>query len=429
MFGRTCLANAKRGATMLEALNKARDEIVELTQQLIRIRSFTGDERELAELILSRLREFEVDEAFIDGIGNVIGVIYGNVAGPSILLNGHLDVVPEGNRANWKGYDPFGGEIDDSGNIHGRGASDLKGGLAVQLCAMKLVQALKKKGLPLKGQLIFSAVVHEEAAEMFGMEYLCLKTLPEKQLNVDLVFLCEPTGLNVVLGQRGKVELVVKTMGRTAHSSRPEAGINALEKMIPVLKFIFNDMSHGFKTHELLGTCSVTVTNLVCRPGTLSIIPDECEISIDRRYMPGQDVDDLVQEFKDLFAEIQKRDPQFQASVYPRTFVERSYTGYEKEVRKYHPPWITDVAHPFVQKTLKALKSVGQQPKIDYWKFGTDGSMTAGLMGIPTIGYSGTEERYAHTPDEIVNIDMMMKSLEGYCAIIKELLGLNGKSL
>ena len=186
---------------MFEAVKKVRDELVELTQQLIRIRSFTGDERELAELILRKLREFDVDEAFIDRIGNVIGVVYGDVAGPSILLNGHLDVVPEGNRGNWKGYDPFGGEIDSSGNIHGRGAADLKGGLAVQLCAMKLVQALKNKGLPLRGQLIFSAVVHEEAAEMFGMEYLCQKTLPEKQLAVDLVFLCEPTGLNVVLGQ------------------------------------------------------------------------------------------------------------------------------------------------------------------------------------------------------------------------------------
>lgn len=81
---------------MFEAVKKVRDELVELTQQLIRIRSFTGDERELAELILRKLREFDVDEAFIDRIGNVIGVVYGDVAGPSILLNGHLDVVPEG---------------------------------------------------------------------------------------------------------------------------------------------------------------------------------------------------------------------------------------------------------------------------------------------------------------------------------------------
>ena len=65
-----------------------------------------------------------------------------------------------------------------------------------------------------------------------------------------------------------------------------------------------------------------------------------------------------------------------------RKLVERSYTGYEKEVQKYHPPWITDEGHPFVKKTLRALKKIGQNPEIKYWKFGTDGSMTSALMGI-----------------------------------------------
>jgi acetylornithine deacetylase/succinyl-diaminopimelate desuccinylase-like protein len=257
---------------------------------------------------------------------------------------------------------------------------------------------------------------------MMGMEYLCKETLPKKRLNCDVVFLCEPTGLNVVLGQRGKVEISVKTKGRTAHSSIPEAGVNALEKMIPVLEYVFGCAKKKLKNHELFGNSSITVTNLVCHPGTLSIIPDECEISIDRRYMPNQKIDDLIQEFETLFVKIREKDPEFQAAVCPRKLVETSYTGYQKEVIKYHPPWITDANHPFAVKTMAALKKVGQSPEISYWKFGTDGSMTAALLGIPTIGYSGTEEKYAHTPDEMVNIEMMVKSLEGYYAIIEEIL-------
>ncbi len=198
-----------------------------------------------------------------------------------------------------------------------------------------------------------------------------------------------------MLGQRGKVEIVVQTKGKTAHSSIPQAGINALEKMMPVLDHVFRKMSNNMSIHPLLGESSVTVTNLVCRPGALSIIPDECEISVDRRYMPGENVEELLEEFGLLFEEIKKDDPQFQASVCVRKMVERSYTGYEKEVQKYHPPWITDEGHPLVQKTLLALRKIGQHPKIKYWKFGTDGSMTSALMGIPTIGYSGTEERFA----------------------------------
>jgi len=409
---------------MLKAVSDIREEVVRFTQDIIKIKSFTGEEGELAECILQKLSEFGMDEAFIDGIGNVVGVIRGHAAGTRVMLNGHLDVVPAGNPDNWHGFDPFGGEIDTDGNIRGRGAADLKGGLSVQLYTMKLVKELKDRGFKLNGDLIFSAVVNEEAATMFGMEYLCRKTLPERNLAFDFVLLCEPTALNVALGQRGKVELVVKTKGRTAHSSVPKAGINALEKMVPVLDHIFNHMSKNTTPHKLLGENSVTVTNLVCRPGSLSIIPDECEISIDRRYMPDQTIEDLVKEFEALFDRLKQKDPQFDATVCPRRIKERSYTGYEKEVQKYHPPWLVDEADPLVRKSFKALRAIGQDPRIHYWKFGTDGSMTAGLLGVPTIGYSGTEESFAHTPEERVNIDMMMRSLEGYYAMVTELLGL-----
>jgi len=412
---------------MLRAVADLKEDVVKFTREIVRIQSYTGEEKELAECLLHKMREFGLDEAFIDGIGNVIGIIRGDAAGPTVMLNGHLDIVPAGNIENWEGFDPFGAAIDTDGNIRGRGTADLKGGLSVQLYTMKLLKQLKDDGFRPQGNLIFSAVVHEEAAEMFGMEYLLDETLPEKNLEVDVVFLCEPTGLELVLGQRGKVELVVTTKGRTSHSSNPKAGINALEKMLPVLDYIFNKMNGTATTHELLGDSSATVTNLVCRPGGLSIIPDECEISIDRRYMPDQKVDDLLAEFESLFITLKENDPEFQATVCPRKIIERSYTGYEKEVKKYHPPWIINENDPNVMKSIAALRKIGQNPQIKYWQFGTDGSMTAGLRHIPTIGYSGTEEIYAHTPKEMVNIDMMLNSLEGYHAITTELLGINHK--
>ena len=171
---------------MLKAVADLQEEIVKFTQEIIKIQSFTGAERELADCVLQKLFELKVDEAYIDGIGNVVGLIRGDETGTNVMLNDHLDIVPAGNLENWHGFDPFGGAIDDNGDIRGRGAADLKGGLSVQLHTMKLIKALKDKGLRLLGNLIFSAVVHEEAAEMFGMEYLCKKTLPERNLNIDV---------------------------------------------------------------------------------------------------------------------------------------------------------------------------------------------------------------------------------------------------
>ena len=409
---------------MLPAVSDSKDALVMFTREIIRIQSYTGREQELAACILNKLLEFDLDEAFIDGIGNVVGIINGAPRGPNIMLNGHLDIVPAGNPDNWEGFGPFDAAVDADGNIRGRGAADLKSGLAAQLYTMKLVKMLKDKGIAPKGNLIFSAVVHEEAAEMFGMEYLMTKTLPQKGLEIDFVILCEPTGLDVALGQRGKVELVVTTQGRTAHSSDPKAGVNALEKMLPVLDYIFNAMNHDAAGHRLLGGSCATVTNLICRPGSLSIIPDECEISVDRRYMPDQTIEELLSEFEALFARLRKNDPEFKATVYPRKVNERSYTGYEKEVQKYHPPWIVGEDDPYVQQALAALKKIGQNPQLKYWKFGTDGSMTAGLLKIPTMGYSGAEERYAHTAKEMISIDRLLKSLEGYFAITTQLLGM-----
>ncbi len=407
---------------MFQADESVRNELVELTQAMIRIPSFTGQEKGIADFIAAKLVEYGVDEVFVDAIGNVVGVVKGSRPGPGVVLNGHLDVVPAGNLDNWKGVDPFGGQVDGEGNILGRGACDLKGGLSVQLYAMKLFQRAKNSGVPLNGNLVFTAVVHEEAAEMFGAEYLFKETLPGKGIPCDVVFLCEPTGLDLVLGQRGKVEIVVETFGKTAHSSRPKAGINALEKMMPVLHYVFGQAEANLKHHDLLGSGSITVTNLVCRPGTLSIIPDECEISIDRRYMPEEDISELMGEFQALFESIRKTDPEFRACVHPRKFSETSYTGYRNEVTKFHPPWLTATDHPFARRAMSALRRIGQSPEVRYWKFGTDGSMSAALLGIPTIGYSGTEEKYAHTPEERVSIDMMVKSLEGYHAILADLL-------
>ncbi len=414
---------------MLGPVVALEEELISFTQQIIGIPSLTGEEGALAELVLGKLREFGIDDAFVDGAGNVVGVLRGDRDGPTIMLNSHLDVVPAGKVENWHGYDPFGGAIDPDGNIRGRGAADLKGGLSVQVYTMKLLAALRNRGVPLVGTIILSSVVHEEAAEMLGMEVLMKETLPARGLGCDLVLLCEPSSLRVVLGHRGKVEIVVTTKGKSVHSSTPQLGINALQKMVPVLDRIFNRMGGNLGSHPQLGEGSITVTNLVCRPGTLSIIPDECEISIDRRYMPGETLEDIVSQFEQMFAEIARDDPQFEATARPRKFLETTYTGYQKEVLKYHPPWITDQEHPFVQKTLRALRRVGQAPEIGYWKFGTDGSMSAGLLGIPTIGYSGMEERFAHTSEEQVNIDKMMQSFEGYYAIVTELLGVDAASL
>ena len=113
----------------LKAIEAIKEDLVEFTRKILRIPSLTGKEEKVAKVVLAKLKSFGIDEAWIDEIGNVIGVLRGKGCGPNILLNGHLDVVPAGRLENWR-FDPFGAEIDEKGNIRGRGAADMKGGLS-----------------------------------------------------------------------------------------------------------------------------------------------------------------------------------------------------------------------------------------------------------------------------------------------------------
>jgi putative selenium metabolism hydrolase len=411
---------------MLKVVENTKDSFVDLMKDMISTKSLTCAEGDFAKLLLDRLGKVEgVDECFADGAGNVCAIIRGAGEGPNILLNGHMDAVDEGNLDNWAPYDPYVPSIVD-GKLIGRGISDLKGGLAAQVCAFEAMAAhVVETGKKLPGDLIFLGVVQEEPAEMFGMEYFFNHTMAEKNIKADCVYLCEPSSLDLAIGQRGKVELVVKTYGKCAHSSAPEQGVNALEYMVPVLQDIFSHTGIDLQ-QDNVGTTPITVTNCTVKPGgTLSCIPDECEISVDRRYSPNQTIDDLMAEFEAIFARLKTRWPDFKATVEPRVYEETSYTGYTNKVKKYHPAWATPEDNEFVQKSFKALHALGQNPAAKYWKFGTDGGTTCAIHGIPTIGYSGATESQAHQPKEYVDIEEMYKTYEGYIAMLAEIYGID----
>ena len=413
---------------MLGIVKKYEKEWISFTQEIVKIPSVIGSEGDFADYLLKKLKEIGIKECFIDEAGNVVGVIRGSGSGPNILFNGHLDTVPTGMLSQWTPYGPFDGVIDDKGNIVGLGVSDMKAGLSAHFFAFKAIQeAVSQNKISLPGDIIFSAVVNEESVGMLGMQYLLENTMPKHNLKCDIVYLSEPTSNNLALGHRGKVEIVVKTFGKTAHSSQPKLGINAFEKMLPVADAIFHKMGNNLKSDPVFGESSITITNCLVKPGTLSITPDECEISVDRRYMPGETLEEILEDFNRLFRELNSQDADFKATAEPRMLHETTWTGFKKSSKKYHPPWRVEKDHDFVKKTFAALKSVDQDPKEYYWKGGTDGSMSCALHNIPTIGYSGADVGWAHKPNEQVSISEMLKTIDGYIAIVCSLMNLDLK--
>ena len=413
-----------------ELAAEVKPDVVKFTQKLIQTPSISGEEGPLTELLLAEMEKIGYDEYFRDDQGNIFGIINGTEDGPTIMYNSHMDHVSPGDPANWEGYDPYGGEIDvcevDNQDkdvkemaecIHGRAASDVKAGEATQIYAGALLLKLREMGYKLKGKFMFQGCVQEEPAEMVGMIHLIDKTLPARGLTYDAMVSSEATSLKLYCGHRGRVEYLITVYGRTSHGSAPWLGINAIYKAMPLIAKLKDELYPSLPKDEDLGQASISLNIIECSPGALSIVPDKCMLSIDRRLIPGETAESAMKQIQDIIDELAAKDPEFKADVKVKSALERSYTGMEYDAAKDMAPWKTPKDHSFVKAAAEALEELGQTVKYGYWDFGTDGSKTAGIDRKPTIGYSPMQEQYAHTPYDKVRTDFIEKALAGNAAI------------
>ena len=415
-----------------ELAKEYRPDAVRFIQKLIQTPSTSGEEFAVTELLIAEMKKLGYDEVFRDAQGNIVGMIHGEPGGPTIMYNSHMDHVAPGNPDNWEGYDPYGGLIDvcmvddkhrtkveEAECIHGRAASDVKSGHGFQIYAGAILLKLREMGYKFKGTFMYTGVVQEEPAEMVGMSYLIDTTFKEKGLDYDAMVSSEATSLNLYLGHRGRTEYLITTYGRTSHGSRPHYGINAIYKAIPVIQAIQNELIPNLKADPEgdLENASLSLNIISCSPGALSIVPDQCFLSMDRRTLPGETAESALAELQAILDKVAETDPQFKADVIVKSAVEKSYTGLEFEVPKDMAPWKTPKDHPFTKACARALEAVGQEVTYGYWSFGTDGSKTAGIDRKPTIGYSAMQEQYAHTPFDKCRIDFIEKAIAGNAAI------------
>ncbi|MDR3317838.1 MAG: M20/M25/M40 family metallo-hydrolase, partial [Clostridiales bacterium] len=388
--------------------DKLYPDMIVFAQKLLRTPSISGNESGIADLGIAEMNKLGYDEVFRDRQGNIIGIVRGAEGGPVIMYNSHMDHVSPGDTANWEGYDPYGGLIDvcsvDTADktqkvkaecMHGRAASDVKCGEAVQIYAGGVLALLKKAGIKFKGSFMFTGVVQEEPAEMVGMMHLVNVTLPEHKLTYDAMVSSEATSLKLYLGHRGRIEMLATVTGRTSHGSAPWLGINAVYNAIPLISKIKDELYPSLPKDCDLGQSSIALTIIDCSPGALSIVPDKCRLSLDRRIIPGETTERALAQIKTLIEEIKKTDPEFKAEVRIKGASEISYTGVSYDVEKVMTPWKISPEHAFVKAAASALEAIGQTVKYGYWDFGTDASKTCGIDRKPTIGYSPMQEQYA----------------------------------
>ncbi len=381
--------------------------VIELTRRLVRIPSVNRDgEREAgaAVLVAGVMRGFGWDPVIDEvapGRPNVIARVEGGRPGPTLMFEGHTDVVTEGDRSAWS-VDPFGGEVID-GRLHGRGSADMKGGVAAMIHAVRAVELAG----PFPGAIVV-AVLCDEEGMMSGAKAFVASGHGD---GVDGVIVCEPEGGEVCTTQKGAIRLRVDAQGKMAHGAMPHEGrspIAALALVVAVLGDFEAELQEEHGEHPHLGLPYVTPS--VFSAGSmpqLNVIPRDGVLAIDVRTVPGLDHSALIDR---VHAEL--------ATVSSSTGVDLTLTVIDDR-----PPTETARDHPVVQALVAAHREItGDEPTIGGVPGTTDGTILRRDGGLDVVVYGPGGKWIAHQADEFVELDDLRTSADVYALAALEFL-------
>ncbi len=374
---------------------------------LIRIPGLPGEEGDVARRVREEMEALGLEDIRVDSAGNVIGVARGRGEAPAALLNCHMDVVAEGDHSDWE-VPPFSGEVSD-GFLHGRGAMDIKGPLALQTYA-----AASMIG-EAAGDVIVAHTVLEERGGL-GMKIL----LESGSVDPGVVIIGEATHGDVCIGHRGRAELEVAIGGVAGHASVPAQARNALDLVGDVLAAI-RDLVDQQGSDPVLGRASLIATMIDVLPQSRNVIPDSAVITVDWRILPGDDDESLVARVREAIEARVPAVPQgLSYEVRMASEHQRTYTGLEEDRNLLTPGFLMAEDDPMILAAADAVgRREGEGPAtIRPWQFATDGGWSKGVHGIPTLGFAPGEERFAHTNRERIDVEEARWGFERYPVLI-----------
>ena len=377
-------------------------EMVAFLREMIAIPSESTGEKAVVARVRAEMERVGFDEVKVDGMGNILGRVG---SGKTVIaVDGHLDTVGVGDRSTWT-RDPYQGELKD-GVIYGRGASDQEGGIAAAVHGARIAKEL---GLLGGVQLWVTGSVMEEDCDGLCWQYI----LREKVLQPDVVVITEPTKLGVYRGHRGRMEIEIRTQGRSAHGSAPERGVNAVYRMAPIIADIerLNDRLAD-TADAFLGKGSCTIAAIRSTSPSLCAVADSATIHVDRRLTHGETPESAVQELEALASVTAAG-----ATVSILDYAVPAYTGLTYPTKKFYPTWVFPEEHPAVRAGVAAAtQALGRAPVVGKWGFSTNGIATAGMFGVPTIGFGPADEIHAHSPDDQCPVQDLTLAARFYAA-------------
>jgi acetylornithine deacetylase/succinyl-diaminopimelate desuccinylase-like protein len=330
--------------------------------------------------------------------------------GPRLLIDGHIDSIPLHSEDRWS-VDPFGGAIVD-GRLYGLGICDQKASIAAAAHGVAAARATDA----FAGTVAVVASVGEE--EMEG----CALASAVDAFAPDYVITSEPNDTRLGIGQRGRAKLSVRVTGRACHAGHRRLGINAAEALAALIVEA-GRLEHP--THPGLGIRDLTCIDIASWPyPSVSTVPSSAEARFDCRFVPGETEASLVELLtgcgERAWAEWPEA-PTLDVALVEATF--KTWNGTELSAPEFAAAWWTDEDSLLVESAQYALAEVGLDPTPTHYSFCTNGSLTAGVLGIPTIGFGVGVEAMAHQVDEHVTLESLRAGARGYAALARHLCG------
>lgn len=406
----------KLKAHIHEWLVTNRETGIKLLQKLVQADSIQGNERKAQEIVAAALHQIDLqvdiwepngDELVshpyfvsprqeFNGSPNVVGIKKGTGGGRSLILNGHIDVVPAGDAEQWV-YDPYSGKVID-GKLCGRGATDMKGGNVALLLALSALQDL---GIDLKGDVIFQSVIEEESGGSGTLASIL------RGYTADAAIIPEPTNMKIFPKQQGSMWFRIQIKGRAAHGGTRYEGVSAIEKALVVVEHL--QMLEQIRNERITDPLYQKVPiPLPINIGKIeggnwpSSVPDLVRLEGRMGVSPEETIEAAKREMENWLAALKNIDPWF--SEHPPV------------IEWFGARWVPgsiDIGHELVEQLIANYQEVtGKAPIIEASPWGTDGGLLTKAGKTPTVVFGPGVTEKAHHPNEYIEIDKVFQAAE-----------------
>lgn len=385
-------------ARVLSRVEATTEEAIELLADLVKAGDADApdDTRRVMDTIIRKVETFtrSYEVISVEETAPNIFITLNRGARPQLLYNGHLDIVPAGNRQHWE-VDPFAALIRGN-SMYGRGVADMKGGVGAMLMATKVLQL---EEVPLQGSLVTNFVSDEEKNGALGAGYL----MDNGYYSPDMVVVGEITnGNRIALAEKGGVLFRLRTRGRSAHASTPWTGVNAIEKMAAILHHIATGLIPALKARPSGQLPPASMSFGTIRGGVATnVVADACDVLIDRRTLPGESVESVAREIQDAIDEAQRADPEIDASLE----VVWTASAFETSPDQH----ICRIARRTVDELGLESDFVGYEQLSDARFFAE--------KGIPVIIIGPGMAQLGHSPNERLELDQYVDAIKIYALL------------